>query len=202
MRSQIFHIALVLGSYLLGFVEAKPHFRVSARDLYVAETCDDFVYGANKVKVGIVCSKILDGTMTFTFNALTGGFTYSDLHVWVGTSVPTDTVPGRAPGKFPYTTGNGKCSLSADKTTGTCTFPVDNTWRSCTDKLYIITHGSITNSAGGQTAWGAGTCFGTTQGNCPKYWYITRTCFCPSTSFPAPVPITVCTALLGTLQLY
>ncbi|KAF2684051.1 hypothetical protein K458DRAFT_36727 [Lentithecium fluviatile CBS 122367] len=190
MRHQLLSSALVLASGLLGLVESKPHFQVSARDLYVAEACDDFVYGATKTQVGKVCASILEGTMTVTFEALTEGFTYSDLHVWVGTSAPTDGNPGRAPGGFPYTNGNGKCTIAAGGATGTCTFPVASSWRSCTEVLYIVTHATIANSSGSQTAWGAGTCWVTDKGNCPKYWTITRTCYCRSTSFPEPVTMT------------
>jgi hypothetical protein len=196
-RSHLLYTALALGSSFLNVVKASPPFRLNARHLYVAESCDDFLYGANKIKVGQVCARIVDGTMTLSFKSLSDGFSYSDLHVWVGTSIPTDTIPGRALGSFPYTVNNGKCVLSEDKLTGTCSFPVVDSWRSCTDKLYIVTHRSIANAAGGQTAWGAGTCYGTTNRNCPKYWSLTRTCFYRSTSFPPLVPITVWTSLSG-----
>ncbi|ORY17610.1 hypothetical protein BCR34DRAFT_555179 [Clohesyomyces aquaticus] len=191
MGINFFKGALLATSFLSGFVQANPHFRISARDLYVGETCHDFVVGANSVKFGQVCATLVGGTLTINYKAMTGGYWYKDAHVWVGTTPPTGTVPGRDPGGFTYTVGNGNCVISADKTTTTCTIPVDNGWRSCTGKLYIVTHASIASpTVADGTGWGAGLCWATDNGNCPKYWTVDRTCFCKTTSFPEPITMT------------
>lgn len=178
--------AAFAASSLFGIASANPHFRISARDLYVGQQCTDLNYGANKVSIGQVCANIADGNLIINYSG--PGITFKEVHVWVGTQIP-GAADDRAPGLYPY---NGQCSITGVGT-AQCKIPIDNAWRTCSGKLYLVTHASVTSpSIGDQTAWGSTKCWpSNTKGNCPKYWSIDRTCYCKSTSFPAPVTMTV-----------
>jgi hypothetical protein len=123
-----------------------------------------------------------DGVVTVTYPTLTTG-TYSDVRVYIGTSIPTDT----APGQFPYTLGKRLCSLSTDGTSATCSIPIKDSWRACDLPLYIATHGSLTAGTG----WSAGTCYGKGGGNCAKYWTLNTKCQCPVVINYEPITSTV-----------
>lgn len=167
-------------------VQASPFVSsLNTRDLFVpSDTCNDIVLGAKATVIGRVCVSILDGTMVVNYGPISP-YTYSDVHVYVGTTAPTN----RAPGSFPYSSNpGGACILGAGNLTSTCTIPVQSAWRSCGQKIYIATHASI---AGGGTAWGAGPCFEGSTGNCAKYWNFFTQCFCRSTSIVPPVTYTV-----------
>jgi hypothetical protein len=180
-------ISGLLASTLLAInsVQATPFSNsINARDLFVpSTTCDNLNLGSGTNVIGKVCIQILDGTLTVSYDPISP-YTYTDVHVYVGTVAPTN----RAPGSFPYSSDpGGVCSLSTGNTTASCTIPVDPSWRTCGQKLYIATHASVTSvSSGGGTAWGAGTCFGTTTGNCAKYWYFYTQCYCKTTSIFEP----------------
>ncbi|KAK6503745.1 hypothetical protein TWF481_008749 [Arthrobotrys musiformis] len=184
------HRALLVVGLFLTPSNASPyyglnigHSKLQARDLYVdPSTCDDFVIGSTNNKAGQVCVGISGGVLNVAYGKL-NGCTYSNVHVYVGTTAPTN----RAPGSFPYSSDpGGICTLSADKTTASCPIPVQSSWQACEKTLYIATHGSVTcTSGGGQTGWGMGTCFDGSGGNCAKYWTFTTHCYCPSVSvFP------------------
>jgi len=171
-------------------VQASPHFGLSplnSRDLFVPTTCDAFVLGATQINIGQVCVGISGGTVTVTYPTLTPPNAYTDIHVYIGTAPPTN----RAPGSFPYSLSNG-CTISADGTTATCSIPVQSSWRVCESPLYIATHAAVTYQGQSQTGWGAGTCFGGTQGNCAKYWTFTTHCQCPVVYDYEPITSTVC----------
>lgn len=167
-------------------VLASPFNRFSTRDLYILNTCDDFVLGNDQNSIGKVCISISGGTLTVTYPALPSTDAYSDIHVYIGTTIPTVT----SPGKLPYTFGNGYCTISADKTEATCTIPVEDSWRACNSPLYIATHASLTYSGAGQTGWGAGSCYGSSTGNCAKYWSFTTQCQCPVIYSYEPITVT------------
>ncbi|KAK2667163.1 hypothetical protein RAB80_017584 [Fusarium oxysporum f. sp. vasinfectum] len=144
---------------------------LSPRDVFVpSTTCKDFVVGNDLKLYGQVCVGISDGMVTVTYPTLTSG-TYSDIHVYIGTTMPTET----SPGQLPYTLGNKACSLSTDKTSATCSIPIQDSWRACDLKLYIATHASLTAGTG----WGLGPCYGKSTGNCAKYWTFNTKCQCP-----------------------
>jgi hypothetical protein len=172
---KLFHV--LLGAILAATsVQASPYLGLSRRDLYVpSTTCDNFVLGSTQINIGQVCVGISDGTVTIAYPTLTAPDAYSDIHVYIDTTPPTN----RAPGSFPYSSGNGDCTISAGGTKVTCSIAVKNSWRQCDTVLYIATHASLTYKGQGQTGWGAGTCFGGTQGNCAKYWTFTTQCQCP-----------------------
>lgn len=169
-------------------VQATPFSSlINARDLSVGKTCRDLVLGSTAIKIGDVCITILDGTLTVNYSPISP-YTYTDVHVYVGTVAPTN----RAPGSFPYSSGvGGVCSLTAGNVAASCTIPVQSSWRVCGQKLFIATHASVTSSTSGGTAWGAGTCFGGTQGNCAKYWEFFTECQCKTTSSFDPITHTV-----------
>ncbi|KAG7420621.1 hypothetical protein Forpi1262_v016159 [Fusarium oxysporum f. sp. raphani] len=189
---KLFHI--LLGAVLAAVPAlASPYSGLSRRDLFVpSTTCDDFVTGAEQTKIGQVCVGISGGTVTITYPTLTSS-TYTDIHVYIGTSAPTSHIPG----SFPYTLGNGACTISADKTTATCSIPVQSSWRVCGKTLYIATHASLAN---GSTGWGKGTCFDSPPpNNCAKYWTFTTECQCPVVVDYEPITsTTVCVTTIMT----
>jgi hypothetical protein len=185
--------------FITAFVGASPFSNslgsLSARDLYVpiATTCDDIVYGAKNTKLGTVCVGIVDGILTVNYGTISP-YKYSTVHVYVGTTRPTD----RAPGSFPYASDKGTppaCTISTDGTVASCSIPVQPSWRQCGQTLFIATHASIVDGLTSDTAWGAGTCFGGTGGNCAKYWTFDVQCYCKTTSTYPPVTYTVSACL-------
>ncbi|KAK0114154.1 hypothetical protein ONS95_013656 [Cadophora gregata] len=189
MGLQFFVRVLATAFLAIPSVQASPYFSsLNARDLFVpSTTCDNFVVGATGTVLGQVCISVLDGILTVKYPPILPS-TYTEVHVYVGTTAPTN----RAPGSFPYSSApGGACSLAADNSTATCTIPVQPSWRVCGQTLYIATHAAIASpGTTGQTAWGAGTCFGGTGGNCAKYWTFQTQCFCRSTSIVPPVTYT------------
>jgi hypothetical protein len=168
---------------------------INARDLYVplTSTCNDLGYGNNGIKVGKVCVGVSDGILTVNYGTISP-FKYSSVHVYVGTTPPTD----RAPGNLGYSSDKGAppaCTLGANNATASCSIPVQNTWRGCGKTLYIATHAAIESGTSKETAWGLGTCFGGTGGNCAKYWRFDVQCFCKTTSTYDPVTYTVRTII-------
>ena len=175
-------------------IEASPFWAIDAqglglvaRDIFVPPTtCDPFVLGANQQNIGNVCVSISGGTLTVTYPTLSPPNAYTDIHVYVGTTAPTDSSPGH----FPYTLGNGNCTIGNGGTTATCSIPVQSAWRVCGHQLFIATHAAVTYSGSGQTGWGAGTCFDN-AGNCAKYWTFNEQCVCPLVIDFFPITTTV-----------
>jgi hypothetical protein len=189
------HLGRAITAALLAVtsVQASPYLgaikSLESRDIFApATTCDDFVYGSNNIYLGKICVSLVDGILTVNYPLITPAI-YKEVHVYVGTTAPTD----KAPGKFPYKYNNGYCNFAAGNVTATCTIPVDPTWRACDQTLYIATHAAIVSGTSGDTAWGAGTCFGSGSylGNCAKYWSFQTQCFCRSTSSPPPITYSV-----------
>lgn len=186
MGFQAFCRILVTALVAATFVQASPFwamdvqdFGLSRRDTLVSHQCSDLVVGATRSPdIGTVCVDLTGGAFTITYTITTAGWTFNAVHAWVGTSVPTSTIPGNAPGKFPYTSSNSFCTISGS--VATCTVsPIPDAWRSCTGNLWIVAHADVTDPTGTQqTAWDNGQCYDT-KGNCAKYFTVAEQCQCP-----------------------
>ncbi|KAF3484261.1 uncharacterized protein GIQ15_03585 [Arthroderma uncinatum] len=168
-------------------VQASPfsldrRFDLKPRDTVVSNQCSDLVVGATKTPdIGSVCVALTSGQLSITYKIDVTGWTFNEVHAWVGTSAPTTTVPGASPGQLPYTVANGKCIINSDKTQVVCTVsPIPSAWRGCDGQLYIVAHADVTGpgSTTSQTAWDNGQCFDS-KGNCAKYFKVNRECQCP-----------------------
>jgi hypothetical protein len=148
---QVFHVLFGV-IFAITSVQASPYLALNRRDV---TTCDNFVLGATQINIGQVCVSISSTTVTVTYPTLTPPDKYTDIHVYIGTTPPTDHQPGH----FPYTLGNGFCTISAGGTVATCSIPVQSSWQACDQTLYISTHASLDYQGQSQTGWGAGTCF-------------------------------------------
>ncbi len=201
MKSLMWFRVLLGAALAITSVQASPFGAMDVRDFGLsprdtdAHQCSDLVVGATRSPdIGTVCVDLANGTLTITYHITTAGWTFNAVHAWVGTSPPTSTTPGTAPGKFPYTTENGKCVMSADNTTATCTVsPIPDTWRSCTGTLYIVAHADVTGPGGiQQTAWDNGICYPDNKGNCAKYFTVSEMCDCPLIVSFYPITSMVC----------
>jgi hypothetical protein len=177
----------------ISFVKASPFFELDtrsfggllARDLSGSK-CAPFQYGAKYTPYGEVCVSIAEGFLTVKYPDMPNGGNYSDLHVSVQTSAVTEDNQG----KWPYTKGNGFCTVT-DLTTASCKIPVLDSWRSCGAKLYIGVHASFSlDGTSGNTGWMEGTCISTRQ-NCPRYFTFTTECKCPVVTEYEPLTASV-----------
>ncbi|KAL7908549.1 hypothetical protein GGI35DRAFT_493641 [Trichoderma velutinum] len=140
---RLFHI--LLGAALAATsVQASPYVEVDffglqarnlikARDISVPNpTCVPFQIGNSQnppyVLSGTgVCVTVSGSNFVFTYPTLPAGSSYNDVHMWIGTSPPTASTPGTAPGQFPYSNGPGKgCTITAGGTGATCTIPISD----------------------------------------------------------------------------
>ncbi|KAH8586585.1 hypothetical protein B0O99DRAFT_60496 [Bisporella sp. PMI_857] len=170
MGLQLFGSIITAALLALTFAQALPCFNSlnAGGSLVPSTTCYNLVVGAASTVFGQVCISALGGILTVNYPSILPS-TYTDVHIYVGTTAPTNPYPGL----FPYSSGpGGACTLATDNSSSTCQIPVQYSWRACGQTLYIATHAAISYpNTGVQTGWGAGTCFGsTTGGNCAKYW--------------------------------
>ncbi|EPE25377.1 hypothetical protein GLAREA_01289 [Glarea lozoyensis ATCC 20868] len=118
-------------------LDTRGSFSLDARDLYVpSTTCSPLVYGATAVVMGNVCVGVSGDSLTIIYT-VNPGWTIDVVHALITTSIPTAAQD--IPGQFPYSSDKGSppvCVISADKTTSTCTIPVQSAWR-CVCKLEI-----------------------------------------------------------------
>ncbi|KAL2068853.1 hypothetical protein VTL71DRAFT_15191 [Oculimacula yallundae] len=160
-------------------VRASPFDIIDKRDVFVdPATCDPLVYGATAIPMGQVCVGISRGTLTIVYT-VNAGWRINKVHAMVGPTFPTIT----APGQFTYSSDKGTppaCTVASDGLTTTCSTQVQSAWRACDKTLYIVTHADVAGpgTIGGQTAWGKGTCYPDSKGNCAKYWTFTQRCIC------------------------
>jgi hypothetical protein len=185
------------------FVQATPFgalagldMGLTRRDTYVVEQCKNLVYGNNRIPIGTVCVSLSGGCLTIKYTITSTGWSFQEVHAWAGTSVPTEN----APGQFPYASGKGypdkssppACTLSGNVyTCKVCNIPKE--WRGCSGSLYIAAHAAVKGPGSQEeTAWDDGTCYGRTQGNCPKYCEVHRECKCPVEYHYSPYTHTVC----------
>lgn len=198
MRFQAFLSGLIRAALVIPSVQASPFeamdirdFSLNRRDTFVSHQCYDLVVGATRSPdIGTVCADLMDGTLTITYSITTAGWTFNSVHAWVGTSTPTSNTPGTAPGKFPYTSNNGFCTISGS--VATCTVSeIPDSWRSCTGQLYIVAHADVAGPTGiQQTAWDNGQCYDT-KGNCAKYFTVKEQCECPIVYSYSPIVTSV-----------
>jgi hypothetical protein len=137
--------------------------------------------------VGEVCVTVEGHSLTVTYPDLTAvGGSYEDLHVNVQPTMILKT----APGSWPYKLDNGYCKLS-----GTCTIPIQDTWRACGLDLYIAIHAAFIPKTGAKSETGYidGACIeAKNDGNCAKYIIFKTECKCKVITKYEPVKTSVC----------
>lgn len=174
------------------------NFNLAARDLS-GSSCLSFGIGncpgTGCTTLGQVCVNIAGGNILVTYPTLTGGNTYTGIHVYVGLTAPTN----RAPGSFPYNDVNTPldCSIGNGGTTAQCTIPQSDLGAlGCNTQVYIAAQGDVTSGLTTGTGWGLGSCFGCSgngcNGNCAKYWSFTTSCQCPTVTSYNPITCIVC----------
>lgn len=188
------NISGIFGALLaITAVQASPYDSLDVRSANLrtrdlaTHNCVDFGTGSPSgfVLLGQVCVDITATTITVTYPALSGGNTYTDAHLYMGLSPPTN----RAPGQFPF---NSYCTASG--TSASCTVPLSDFHHiDCGTTLYIAAQADVSGPASG-TGWGQGTCFGCNncdQSNCAKYWSFPTECQCAVVTTYAPITCTV-----------
>ncbi|RAL08826.1 uncharacterized protein BO97DRAFT_445866 [Aspergillus homomorphus CBS 101889] len=119
-------------------------------------------------------------------------FTYNTVHVWIGTSQPTDDNPGTAPGQYPYSSDKTPSICKITGQTATCTIPLADLPplippdTKCGAPYYIVTHASISNPTKSETGTGGnpGACIKSTCKPWFTYWKFNFACGC--TEEPPP----------------
>lgn len=154
-------------------------------------SCTDLVIGQKDTGKQI-CTSISGTSLIVSYPAVPG-YPYSEVHVYLGTTPPSTT----APGQFPFTSGNGYCTVAADGSTATCTIPISS-FGTCGGDYYIATH----SAQGGETGWGKGQCINDSCHPWAMYWgQITINCppcsTTPSTATP-PTSTTTKPAITST----
>uniref|UniRef100_A0A093V356 Uncharacterized protein n=1 Tax=Talaromyces marneffei PM1 TaxID=1077442 RepID=A0A093V356_TALMA len=169
-------------------------FNLDTRDL-TGSSCLAFGVGncpgPGCTTLGQVCINISGGNVVVTYPTLTGGNTYTGIHVYVGLTAPTN----RAPGLFPYNNVNTPqdCSIDIEGTTAQCTIPQSNfASLGCNTQLFIAAQGDVSfRGSNTGTGWGLGGCFGCSgngcNGNCAKYWSFSTSCQCPTVTSYNPI---------------
>lgn len=183
----------------LPFSQASPpalparSFNLAARDLS-GSSCLAFGVGNSPgtgcTTLGQVCVNIAEGNIVVTYPTLTGGNTYTGIHVYVGLTAPTN----RAPGSFPYSDSSTPldCSIGNRGTTAQCAIPQSGLGAlGCNTQVYIAAQGDVSSGLTTGTGWGLGGCFGCSgngcNGNCAKYWSFTTSCQCPTVTSYNPI---------------
>lgn len=136
------------------------------------------LYVSQKATNGQVCLSINNDNLIIKYLAVTG-YSYSEVHVWIGVSVP----PTTAPGQFPFTSGNGNCTVTNDKKSATCTIPLSKLDGDlCDEELSITTHAALD----GQTGWAGNKCINDNCHPWAKYFTFNFICsFAMTTSSSA-----------------
>lgn len=135
-----------------------------------------------------VCIDISGGQVTVRYPTFTDSKTYTNVHVWLGCSAPTDSNPGTSPGQYPITTGGKGCTISTDLKTATCTAALP-TCVGCDSTLYIISHADT--SAGTGQGFVQGQCIKSTCSPWFTYWSVKPSCQCATTRTFPPVSTSV-----------
>ncbi|RDL38505.1 uncharacterized protein BP5553_02845 [Venustampulla echinocandica] len=172
--------------------------------------CDKFCIGSDCTQSSEVCVSMPCGTEFVVYFKEVPGLVYKpgNVHVWVGTTVPTQTNPG----SYPFTSDLGFCSLSPldGGKTATCTISLDAFTAQTgsaicpsegTISYYIVTHASMLDATTGVdagTGEGVGTCINplNSNGKCApwfNYWSFSYKCvLCnppePTTTTPTSTP--------------
>ncbi|RAK76324.1 uncharacterized protein BO72DRAFT_497102 [Aspergillus fijiensis CBS 313.89] len=125
--------------------------RQSSTPTGVNPTDSSFFIG--QVDYGTDVSLQISGSNLIVNYPVTKDFIYTDVHVWIGTG----TAPGN-PGGYPYTLGNGACTLNGGATSATCTIPISGITTKCdtTTKYNIVTHASVKSPTLGDQTGTAG----------------------------------------------
>lgn len=118
--------------------------------------CTDLVIG-QKSTGKRVCTSMSGSNMTVEYPVVPGQ-KYDEVHVYLGVEAPKK----QAPGKFPFSSNNGYCSVVFDGSYATCKIPLD-AFGKCDQDYHIATHAAMKQ---GETGWGDGPCI---SDNC-KPW--------------------------------
>ncbi|OBT81315.1 hypothetical protein VE02_10113 [Pseudogymnoascus sp. 03VT05] len=138
-----------------------------------------------------ICYDFHGPNLIFTYNAISG-YTYTEAEIWLGLSAPASTTPTPQ-----YTTSNGFCTISADKTTVSCNIPYDT----------IVPGGALLDVLAEMCPNGDREGYSLLQDGSPActsyypntYWVLTYLCTkCPYTPPPPPPPPTVRYCPVGT----
>lgn len=118
----------------------------------------DLIAGQN-TNVGTVDVSLSDTEVCVDYN-LTGGWTMTEAHLFVGTGQPD---PKGAPGQFPY----GQSFSPAVSTWSYCVDLADlGDISECCQKIYVATHAAVKKGSRTETAWG-----GKWNNGSPSYQY-------------------------------